>query len=589
MRIKYYLAVLLLFFQSLINSQTTYIWTGGINSSFSTAGNWNPVRQVSRSTDRLIFNNGINNVVTNVNQVTFAQLIITGNTQLTLTPGTGNSRIIYIQSLTDNNSGENGNNQEYASLKYNEYYTGEAHKDIATLKYEEYSTPTEIKKIDQADIKYSEYNYGPSNGMGDLKTGENSNSPFDNNIYIENGSVLKITANDPSLSIYLKSNTRAEIYGTLIMEGTIQNSINSEDPYSLYFMNGSKIVQNCPGNLFNTNGAVNAVVFESGSLLEVNNISALNPFALQAPNSKVVFEEGSNFKLNSANSNALRLSGRKYANLEINSNIILNEIITTDCIIGNFTIKPGASITINNLNNSATTPGIHIHGNLLLNGELKFPENTNKNLDLYFDGNKLQNISGNGNPDLNSGLKNIFISNDITFNRDFEMRCNVLHTGGNINCSEHTLTIYGSFISASILPPGVIIQNESSHAEFGNGVLTHYKENNRKDLSETSAIESVGNINKVSLEFALNQNYPNPFNPSTTIEFSLPESGHVSLSVFDISGKEISVISDKMYQPGTYKIEYNANKLSSGIYFYKILINYGKNFFKDSKKMILTK
>ncbi len=77
-------------------SQTTYNWTGAVNSNFSTAGNWNPTRQVGLTSDILIFGIGGNLNVINVNQVTIGQLIIRNNTSLTLSPSTGNSKTISI-------------------------------------------------------------------------------------------------------------------------------------------------------------------------------------------------------------------------------------------------------------------------------------------------------------------------------------------------------------------------------------------------------------------------------------------------------------------------------------------------------------
>jgi len=89
-------------------------------------------------------------------------------------------------------------------------------------------------------------------------------------------------------------------------------------------------------------------------------------------------------------------------------------------------------------------------------------------------------------------------------------------------------------------------------------------------------------------EFTLYQNTPNPFNPATTISYDVLIPSKINLKVYDLSGKEIDVLVDDFQQPGTYKIEFNANKygnLSSGIYFYKIQTSYSS----DIKKMIFTK
>ncbi len=85
--------------------------------------------------------------------------------------------------------------------------------------------------------------------------------------------------------------------------------------------------------------------------------------------------------------------------------------------------------------------------------------------------------------------------------------------------------------------------------------------------------------------FSLSQNYPNPFNPETTINFSIPNSGHVSLKVYDMLGREVATLVDEHKQAGTYKSKLDAQyfQLSSGVYYYTIL--YGNNLV--TRKMVL--
>jgi hypothetical protein len=85
--------------------------------------------------------------------------------------------------------------------------------------------------------------------------------------------------------------------------------------------------------------------------------------------------------------------------------------------------------------------------------------------------------------------------------------------------------------------------------------------------------------------FTLLQNYPNPFNPSTTIAFSLPSQSFVSLKVFDVLGREVATIVSEEMAAGTYSRRWNATKLSSGIYFYRLQA--GSN--TQMKKLILLK
>ncbi len=86
-------------------------------------------------------------------------------------------------------------------------------------------------------------------------------------------------------------------------------------------------------------------------------------------------------------------------------------------------------------------------------------------------------------------------------------------------------------------------------------------------------------------DYTLSQNYPNPFNPNTKINFSILKPEHVKLSVFDISGREVSILLNGRMNAGSYTYDFNASNLSSGIYSYRIVT---ANF-TETKKMVLVK
>ena len=105
------------------------------------------------------------------------------------------------------------------------------------------------------------------------------------------------------------------------------------------------------------------------------------------------------------------------------------------------------------------------------------------------------------------------------------------------------------------------------------------------DATYTSSATLVSeNINEPE-SFKLSQNYPNPFNPSTTIDFSLPKSGFVSLKIFNPLGEEVKTLINSYKKKGNYSIKYDAGKLSSGIYLYRLSVE----GFNSTKKMILLK
>ena len=87
-------------------------------------------------------------------------------------------------------------------------------------------------------------------------------------------------------------------------------------------------------------------------------------------------------------------------------------------------------------------------------------------------------------------------------------------------------------------------------------------------------------------KFELSQNYPNPFNPTTTISFRLPEKALVTLKVYNILGQEVAVLLNSQRNAGTYQINFDATKLASGIYIYKLSTNTG---IAAVKKMTLLK
>jgi hypothetical protein len=93
----------------------------------------------------------------------------------------------------------------------------------------------------------------------------------------------------------------------------------------------------------------------------------------------------------------------------------------------------------------------------------------------------------------------------------------------------------------------------------------------RVDIALHQAATSVGaQRHDFPDQLSLLQNYPNPFNPRTNIGFRIQESGLVSLTVFDVLGREVVSLIHEEMNPGNHAIEFDASKLASGVYVYRL-------------------
>jgi hypothetical protein len=90
--------------------------------------------------------------------------------------------------------------------------------------------------------------------------------------------------------------------------------------------------------------------------------------------------------------------------------------------------------------------------------------------------------------------------------------------------------------------------------------------------------------------FNLSQNYPNPFNPSTEIQYSVPAVSVVKLSIYDILGQEVTTLVNEQMQPGNYSMQWNASRMSSGLYFIRLYSQSAAGRpFLQTRKMLLAK
>lgn len=125
-------------------------------------------------------------------------------------------------------------------------------------------------------------------------------------------------------------------------------------------------------------------------------------------------------------------------------------------------------------------------------------------------------------------------------------------------------------------------------------LLVHLNQSYLHNISKLSiaALASLASIDTLApitmentnFDYALYQNYPNPFNSTTMISYSIPKSGLVILKVYDVLGREVQTLVDEIQEEKKYSIIFDANILSSGLYYYRLQMS---NEFMETKKMLL--
>jgi hypothetical protein len=103
--------------------------------------------------------------------------------------------------------------------------------------------------------------------------------------------------------------------------------------------------------------------------------------------------------------------------------------------------------------------------------------------------------------------------------------------------------------------------------------------------ADSGVATSNGESPDIPTSYSLNQNYPNPFNPTTTITYSLPQSGMVTLNVYDITGRFVTTLVDGVKSTGVHSVEFDASILSSGMYVYTL----ETDGFRQTRQMMLVK
>ena len=121
--------------------------------------------------------------------------------------------------------------------------------------------------------------------------------------------------------------------------------------------------------------------------------------------------------------------------------------------------------------------------------------------------------------------------------------------------------------------------------ETGKNVNVDLKSDENVVISDATIQKLMVSGEVVHAEYSLKQNYPNPFNPSTVISWQSPVGSRQTIKVFDVLGNEVTTLIDEYKPAGEYEVEFDASRLSSGIYFYQLTAGE----FVQTRKMILMK
>ncbi len=142
----------------------------------------------------------------------------------------------------------------------------------------------------------------------------------------------------------------------------------------------------------------------------------------------------------------------------------------------------------------------------------------------------------------------------------------------------------GSWIGNGVLEPPLRFDSFQMTYVPGNpSTGLHYFDDLRIASFDPVGVEMEDN--GIPVSYNLEQNYPNPFNPATVIKFSIPEASNVKIIISDILGREVTTLVNDNLNAGSYSVNFDAGKISSGVYFYTLMTDK----FKQSKKMLLMK
>ncbi len=122
--------------------------------------------------------------------------------------------------------------------------------------------------------------------------------------------------------------------------------------------------------------------------------------------------------------------------------------------------------------------------------------------------------------------------------------------------------------------------NKNEGWAVGNGIVLH---------TTNGGVTAIDEPSQQPTTFRLFQNYPNPFNPATVISYQLSALSNVTLTVYDILGREVATLVEGVETAGFHTVTWNASKFASGVYIYRLMSNSSQGIIIDTKQMVLIK
>ena len=175
------------------------------------------------------------------------------------------------------------------------------------------------------------------------------------------------------------------------------------------------------------------------------------------------------------------------------------------------------------------------------------------------------------------------MNNKITTFFNFTFLCFPSPSYAQINVSGNVKSIPSNTVPKAKIT-FTYVSTKKVYSTVNDTVTGYYSITLPKSGTLQEKIESIGDYS-LPKDFELNQNYPNPFNPTTIINYSVPNTNMVTIKVYDQLGKQVATLVNEEKPAGNYFVNFNASKLSSGVYFYRMQAG----SFVETKKLILMK